>query len=595
MDSQSAKASWRGWPIALWALGASAVVWGTMLLGTRGKLNPTLGDTDDALRLVFVRALAHGEAGWWDQHFMRLQPPEGVYMHWSRLVDGGIAAVMRLFELFVPQAQAETLTRFAWPMLWVLPAAWATLMIARRLGGVPALLPAAGFLAFNPMLYTQWWPGRIDHHNIQITSVLLALLGALQAGVAGGVLAGAATSFGLAVGLEALPFMALIGAAIALAFLVDPERGAPAARAYALTLLVMATGLYAIQTPPHRWAVSACDVMQVNLWAALALAGAGLFAGVQFTRERSFAVRLIALGLAGALAGAVYVAIDPVCLKGPLGAVDPRIKPIWMNQVSEMRGLFEKVWPRRSFVLFASYFLCALGFISWFVIGRRREHRTPAWMLVGACFLTGFLLALDAERMVNYANWCAVPLVATALTRLLDRPGKSRVAIILVTALLSQHVQLPILDRIPGWKKPEDARPRGQLRKVDECIDGKAFAVLRAQPAGLVLGEVDLGPRILAQTPDSALAAPYHRMAFGILAAYRALSATPGQDEQEARRLGVDYVVTCPARHRQLNHHLGQASLQVRLDRGQPPGWLEPLSKPSDPLQVYRVRPPAGT
>jgi hypothetical protein len=593
MDSQSARASGRAWPVAWLALAASAVVYGTMLLGNRGKLNPTLGDTDDALRLVFVRALAHGEAGWWDQHFMRLQPPEGVYMHWSRLVDGGIAAMMRLFELFVSRPEAETLTRFAWPMLWVLPAVWAALMIARKLGGTNALLPAAGFLAFNPMLYPQWWPGRVDHHNVQITSVLLALVGALQAGTAGGVLAGAATSFGLAVGLEALPFMAVIGAGVALAFLVEPERGAPAARAYALTLLVTATGLYALQTPPDRWAVSACDVLQVNLWAALALAGSGLFACVQLTRERSFTVRLAALGLTAAIAGAVYIAIDPVCLKGPLGAVDPRIKPIWMNQVSEMRGLFEKVWPRRSAFLFSTYVLCAMGFAAWFYLGRRREERTAAWLLTGACFLTGFLLAMDAERMVNYANWCAVPLIGTALTRLLDRPGRPRFAVILATALLSQHVQLPILERIPGWKKPEDARPRGQLRKVDQCIDGKSFAVLRAQPPGLVLGEVDLGPRILAQTPDSALAAPYHRMSFGILAANRALSAAPGQDEQEARRLGVNYVVTCPARHRQLNHHLGPASLQVRLDKGQPPAWLESLSGPSDPLQVYRVRPPA--
>jgi hypothetical protein len=52
----------------------------------------------------------------------------------------------------------------------------------------------------------------------------------------------------------------------------------------------------------------------------------------------------------------------------------------------------------------------------------------------------------------------------------------------------------------------------------------------------------------------------------------------------------VAYVVTCPDRHRQLNHHLGPLSLQVRLDQGRAPAWLEPLSKPGDPLQVYRVR-----
>jgi len=591
MTSQAEKPAQRLAPVVWLALAVSVIVYGTMMLGSRGRLNPTLGDTDDALRLVYVRALAHGEAGWWDQHLMRLQPPVGVYMHWSRLIDGGISAMMRLFELFVSRPEAETLTRFAWPMFWVIPAVWATLMIARRLGGTPALLPAAGFLALNPMLYPQWWPGRVDHHNVQITMVMIGLLGAIQASAAGGVLAGAATGLGLAVGLEGLPFMALCGAGIALNFLFAPERGAAAARAYALTLAVAATALYALQTPPDRWALSACDVMAANLWAALAVAGTGLFICVRTTRERSFAVRLAALALAGAAAGGAYIALDPVCLHGPLGAVDPRIKPLWLDQVAEMRGLLERAWPNRSAFMVASLSMCALGCLSSLWLARRKEGRTTAWLLVSVVFLAGFLLALDAERMVNYANWCAVPLIAAALSRLLARADGSRVPLILVTGLLSQHVQLAALDYIPGWKKADEPRKVGQVRSVDKCIEGRAFATLRAQSPGLVLGEIDLGPRILAQTPHSAMDAPYHRMTYGILAAFHALSAPPASDEAEVRRLGVNYVVTCPARNRQKNHHLGADSLQVRLDKGQPPAWLEPLSPPSAPLQVYRVRP----
>ena len=594
MTSSPAKAPWRAAPVAWLALAVSAVVWGTMLAGSRAKLSTTLGDTDDALRLVLVRALARGESGWWDQHVMRLQPPEGVYMHWSRLVDGGIALVMRAFELVFARPEAETLTRFAWPMLLVIPAVWAALAVARRLGGDKALLPAAGMLALNPMLYTQWWPGRIDHHNVQIASVMVALAGALRAGTAGGVLAGAASALGLAVGLEALPFMAIIGAGIALAFLVEPERGAAVARAYSLTLLVLSTTLYGLQTPPDRWGVVACDVIAVNLWAALAVAGAGLFISIRLTSGRSFGFRLASIGLTGALAAAAYVALDPVCLKGPLGAVDPRIKPIWMNQVAEMRGLFEKAWKRRTAFLFTAYVASLLGAVAWIVLARRKEDRTPGLYLTGALFLAGFLLAIDAERMVNYASWCAAPMVGAALSRLFDRPGRSRVMVILATGLISQQAQIPLLDYIPGWKKPPDATAKNGMRKTDLCIEGTAFKTLRTQPVGLVVGEIDLGPRILAQTPHSVLAAPYHRMSYGILAANEALSAPPGRDEQIARRIGAAYFVTCPARTRQFNHQLGPNSLQLRLDHGRPPAWLEAISPPGDPLQAYRVRPPAS-
>ena len=54
--------------------------------------------------------------------------------------------------------------------------------------------------------------------------------------------------------------------------------------------------------------------------------------------------------------------------------------------------------------------------------------------------------------------------------------------------------------------------------------------------------------RILAQTQHSVVAAPYHRLSWGILAANSALSASPGKDEQAVRALKAQYIVTCPAR-----------------------------------------------
>ena len=39
---------------------------------------------------------------------------------------------------------------------------------------------------------------------------------------------------------------------------------------------------------------------------------------------------------------------------------------------------------------------------------------------------------------------------------------------------------------------------------------------------------------------------------------------------------------------------MAKTSLQKRLDAGQPPAWLQPLSLQSDALQVYRVLPPGA-
>jgi hypothetical protein len=50
--------------------------------------------TDDAMRLVQVRDLLAGQ-NWFDPVQHRLAPPDGVIMHWSRLIDLPIAILIR--------------------------------------------------------------------------------------------------------------------------------------------------------------------------------------------------------------------------------------------------------------------------------------------------------------------------------------------------------------------------------------------------------------------------------------------------------------------------------------------------------------------
>ena len=82
---------WRGtgagWLLLFWLLVA-----GYMLLDRWGAIRGfALGDTDDNMRMMQVRALLAGQ-GWYDLRQYRLNPPFGADIHWSRLVDLPIAA-----------------------------------------------------------------------------------------------------------------------------------------------------------------------------------------------------------------------------------------------------------------------------------------------------------------------------------------------------------------------------------------------------------------------------------------------------------------------------------------------------------------------
>ena len=58
-----------------------------------------LGDTDDNMRIMQVRAWLHGQ-GWYDLRNYRMNPPYGANIHWSRLVDLPIAGLILTLRPF---------------------------------------------------------------------------------------------------------------------------------------------------------------------------------------------------------------------------------------------------------------------------------------------------------------------------------------------------------------------------------------------------------------------------------------------------------------------------------------------------------------
>src|SRR5215204_689872 len=96
-------------------------------------------DPDSMMRLVQVRDLLAGQ-GWFDLVQHRVNPPDGTPMHWSRLVDAPIAAmIVGLRPLLGPEA-AERWAVLLWPLvpaLLLLPSAG---LIGNRLAGAPGAM-----------------------------------------------------------------------------------------------------------------------------------------------------------------------------------------------------------------------------------------------------------------------------------------------------------------------------------------------------------------------------------------------------------------------------------------------------------------------
>ena len=593
--------------LLLLALAVSMAVGAMLLVRDGPDLPKALGDTDDATRLVMMRGLLDGR-GWWDQLLTRFQPPQGVWMHWSRLLDGGLAALTAMFGLFTSRAQAELLTRAVWPLLWVFPATAAAFLQARRLAGrdergralqgLAVLAAAAGVLTAFGQLTVQFHPGRIDHHDVQITFALITLAGAMASGVRGAAVAGAATGIGLAIGLEALLFEAVLAASLGLRVWLDRDQ-APRAIAFGLTLAASTAAAFLIQTPPARWSVAACDALGANLAVGAVLAGLGLAAAAWATRRRDWPWRLGALAAAGGLALAVYLAMDPRCTHGIFADVDPAVRPFWLDHVNEVKH-WPQLWKDDATDAIAMALAALLGLGAWAVLGLApARRRDPAWWTMGGALLLGVVAAWTAVRMRGYLEWFAVAPLAVAAAELGARAGRLRApaavaAAVALAPVLTTGLVLMAIGRAPvflppalpplilamlalalvvialrgrrdGWRSAlllaallaplavgaglvlyADRVTRTKVAKPgdppDFCFGNGAYAELARLPRGVTVSEIDLGPFVLALTPSSSMSAPYHRMSAGIMTTRHVLTAPvngAGLDGAQARAAAV--------------------------------------------------------
>ncbi|HEY2049962.1 MAG TPA: hypothetical protein VGH03_11495 [Caulobacteraceae bacterium] len=557
-----------------------------LLLALKLDVRSHLGDTDDAMRLVMVRDLLAGR-GWYDQWISRLNPPAGLYMHWSRLVDGGIASLISILRLFATPVTAEWLARVIWPLLWIFPAVAAALWLARNLGARSAVLTTAVLLVVDLPLYRQFQPGRIDHHDIQIVMTLIALAAATspRRPIACAVIAGAASALGLAVGLEGLFVLALVGAAWALRLAFDRRQSAPAA-AYGATLAAGAVCLFMIQTPPWRWDIAVCDALALNLVSALVIAGLGLCAVAGLAPRIPPAARLAALGAVGAVAAGVYVLFEPLCLHGPFAAVEPLAHKLWLDGIQEIQPMSVVFKAERASAIDAVATLLMTLVAAAYLLARRTT-RTPQAALAALALLLSCILAARYWRTMDYVAWIGIPLIGVAFSNIAIRRFRDLFLPTLAATTFFSPMSVALAANAAGnaflLHAPHD--PHSWVQTSEPCFAPGAYRELAALPRGTVMSEIDMGSFILAFTPQTALIAPYHRISHEVVLTLQAFDTPVGAAEAKVRALRATYIVDC----RDLSLSTRSGTLGARLRAGTPPTWLQPLSPRGATLSIWRV------
>jgi hypothetical protein len=194
--------------------------------------------------------------------------------------------------------------------------------------------------------------------------------------------------------------------------------------------------------------------------------------------------------------------------------------------------------------------------------------------------------------MSMYAIWLGMPLVAAfalrmfAWLRLGNLAARAFAAMLLTPALLSAGA----IAAVQAAGNPP--AKEGDSRVLAGCFKTASYDQLARLPLGVIATDIDYGSFVLALTPHTVIAAPYHRLADGIMAAHRIFTLPPDAARGVLAKYGATYLVACGARVPPgMSAAERAASLWERLESGSVPDWLEAVpARDGDVFRVYRIK-----
>lgn len=562
-----------------------------------------LVEGDDYMRFVQVFQFLDG-GGWYNFVIHRLNPPDGTPLHWSRLPDLPLALIVGGLEGSVGRLQAAAIAATIVPTLLMVAMLVAVSWAAKPVIGKDQPFVPMVVFAIMVSVNSLFAPGRVDHHNWQL--LLLTILtgglmrAALDARRAPRLMAvcGAAAATSLWIGGEALPWIGLFVASLSLLWVFRRARSLANGLTFSLTFLAGGLVVMPLALPPSAWFTVACD--------AYSLAGLGLilacvvFWGCLAAVDRHLASiggRLVVAGVIGLLCLAGVAMAFPQCLEGPYGTLDPRLS-YWLRNIQETLPIY-RIFALSPGSALRHLLLPLTGLaIAVWQIRANTGDRRAMWSVLALWGAVPIALSCWEVRVMNSAHVMALPALAWGYGQIVDLADRKRSVLARVLLKVSPLLLILFVDRLlvlgnlvqQVTLATAESGPKGcDLRQVVDTLN---------DPNGLgrhphnIASFIDQGSELLYRTSHSVLAAPYHRDQVGLLASHDIFSApTDAAARSLIDQYKVDLVIYCPEIPEWSFYSDPTAPTFIdRLDRGQGPDWLRPVTLQSATgIKIFEV------
>lgn len=547
-------------------------------------------DPDDQLRFVQLRDFLNGQ-GWFDNRQYRLNPPEGAPMHWSRLIELPLAAVVLLCAPFFGQGNAENIAGTVVPLLLFGGIIFLLSRISAHVDGQAAGIAAAVIAAMSAPLVMQLRPMRIDHHGWQIAMAVLALASIFHSNArTSGLVLGAALAVWLHISLEGAPMSVAFFLFLGWQWFARSEA---AARLFwtIVAFALSSVGLFLGTQAQGLGASIYCDtVSPPHIWAIL-MAATIMLPGLSWA-PRQAAIRAFIMLSAGGAAILVVALRAPECLTGAFGTLDPLVREYWYVYV--MEGM--PIWHQQ--VGTAAVLLAGpvIGLASCVFLACRATGQDRANMVLLAFFTSyALILSLLVFRTVSVASAYAVAPAAAMIAHIFARYRNESVPlrrVLCVGAILLLAVPGSWVSSLIHFLPAKPASQAAQAEKNSaDCTSASSVAALGALPKGQFLAPFDMAPMILSHTPHSVLASSHHRNEQAMHDHIQIFRSPPDAAQLLLKARGINYVAVCANEEELANYaQKDPDGLWAQMAKGKVPDWLAPLPAMGKSIKVWRVR-----
>lgn len=556
-------------------------------------------DNDDMLRLQQVRDLMAGQ-NWFDVDQARFLTPEGGEMHWSRLPDIFIAAIIYIARPFIGQSSAEALAASLWPLILLAWTMAASVCVMRHLKlNLAGQIAGLVFIGTSGAIYS-FWPGRIDHHGFVVALCLTAFAAALSPRLSAksGIAAAICVAAMVTIALEGLPYAGSLILIFGGMWIVRGHRDGVRLTFFGLFLAIFAATFYTLDAPGWGPERSVCDAYGTSHFAALTVGGLllmllGIFGGAL----ESWRSRLAASVIAGALTLAVFVWVQPACLGDPYAGVSDQVRVAWLSAVGEARSL-PRLWADEPARAIWQVGFVVSGFGAAFVMMLRapegqRVNRgallllmtvsalATVWQIRGVTFSHVFAaIAAGWAFGAAFANWQ-------------EQRGTGPVLMLAAVALAIAPMTWSVVSK--PYERPSQFA-RSDKAYGELCLDPKSYAQLNAFGSMRVFTPIDLGMSVLSRTEHDVFAGPYHRNVKGIEQVTGIFMGPSLAAQDKLLAMGADHVLYCQGLNETARYGaLAADSFAAELEAGELPGWLiavDGKTKTDGVVRLYRIEDP---